>query len=119
MRPANTGESRAHGDHLFEINLHLAGQMHFVEAHPGGPFDEIGGNGHIRAELDCGSASGSEGDVEAIGERDGLEDRTQLMVPVGPLAEHSQIEIDLRQGADAGTPDRRHHLSYCSKENTS
>ena len=59
------------------------------------------------------------GEIEAVGEGDGLEDSAELVVAIWSLAEHAQIEIDLRQRADAGPPGRRHHLSYCSKENTS
>src|ERR1043166_89934 len=41
------------------------------------------------------AARGGKGDLEGVGERDGLEDRAQLVVAIGPLAEDAEIEIDL------------------------
>ena len=45
--------------------------------------------------------AGREGDLERVGQRNGLKDGAQFVVAVGPLAQHAQIEIDFCQRAHA------------------
>src|SRR5439155_19707798 len=59
-----------------------------------------------------------EPDVHAVGERNGLQNRAQLVLIVRAPPEHAQVEIDLGEGQKARTA-RAAHLSYCSSENTS
>ena len=44
---------------------------------------------------------GREGDVEAVGQRDGLEDGAQFVKAIGPLVEHAQVEIELGERPEA------------------
>ena len=135
LRPASTGSASSTaaasddpppspapmGMRLVEPHLHAPGGAHGIQRQraprappgcrewPGRPASSIA----VRR-------AGREGDLEGVRQRDGLEDGAQLVVAVGPLAQHAQIEIDLGQRAHARPASARGaHLSYWSSEKTS
>ena len=67
----------------------------------------------------CVAARRSEGDVDTVGERDGLEDGAEFVVAVGPLVEYAKAEVQFGESRDASRARHRRHLSYWSREKTS
>ena len=57
-------------------------------------------------QRDRGRPRRGEGDLQRVGQRDGLEDGAQFVEAVGPLAEHAQVEIDFGQRAHPGAARR-------------
>src|SRR6186997_2898130 len=66
----------------------------------------IGGN--IGLVAGDGERAAARGDRDVVEEREGLEDGLQIVVPVGPRSEDTQVQVDLRERGEA---DRSHSLA--------
>jgi hypothetical protein len=97
-----SAQPTSHRNPFLDVDRHLAGAAGGLEHHVGGAGAEILARDlDARGDTDRCPAGGPVGDRQPVGQRDGLEDRADLMEAIGALGQHCESEIDLGVRLDA------------------
>src|SRR5579863_2145661 len=90
-----TAQACAHGDVFPQVKQHITMNAQVFQYKMSRPVDQIVGYFRRPFNRDSGRSGRGEGDIEAIGQRDGSKHGSDLVVSVGPPVKNPKPEIQL------------------------